>query len=100
MFTSDIAKLSPQEACGHAARKSYQNTLAKYHPWIIRQTANVALYTLPAKSDLAVRALGQPKESCDIAKCNCLMSKLAEVSEACFKVTEKFYKDNSLLKLP
>lgn len=100
LFTNEIAKLSTQEACGPAARRSYHKTLAKYHPWIVKQAANVALYALPAKHDLAARALGQTRETCDIEACNCLMSKLSDISETSFNVTQKFYEDNSLLDLP
>ncbi|XP_074600701.1 ceramide-1-phosphate transfer protein [Brevipalpus obovatus] len=100
LFTGEIARLNENEATGPAARRSYQKTLANYHPWYIRKAASAAMCALPSKIDMAVRALGQPKEECDPEVITQKMLRLSELSEISFQITEKLYEDNKLLDLP
>ncbi|XP_053212565.1 ceramide-1-phosphate transfer protein-like [Panonychus citri] len=98
-FILEVSKLEDSAATGPAARTAYQATLAKYHPWVIRKTASLAMYGLPNREQLIVRAFGgEPGDDKD--KLTQTMITLAELSETAYNITNKLYEDNNLLDLP
>ncbi|KAL5288036.1 GLTPD1 family protein [Megaselia abdita] len=51
-FLQKLAVLEDNEKTSSCCKSSYNNTLAKYHPWVVRKAANVAMYALPCQGDL------------------------------------------------
>ena len=52
-FAAGKVKEAPEESgTSGIARESYDATLAKYHPWLIRKGANMAMYLLPSRKTL------------------------------------------------
>lgn len=39
----------------NVCKDAYDRTLAKYHPWVVKKAANVAMYTLPVQRELLKR---------------------------------------------
>ncbi|XP_015794773.1 ceramide-1-phosphate transfer protein [Tetranychus urticae] len=98
-FILEVSKLEDLAATGPAARSAYQSTLAKYHPWVIRKTASLAMYGLPNREQLIIRAFGGEPGG-NKALYTQTMINLAELSETAYNITNKLYEDNNLLDLP
>lgn len=98
-FILEVSKLDDLAATGPAARSAYQATLAKYHPWVIRKTASLAMYGLPNREQLIIRAFGGEPGG-NKALYSQTMISLAELSETAYNITNKLYEDNNLLDLP
>ena len=77
------------------AAKSYDHTLAKHHPWLIRKGVHIAVYTLPTRiqfmEKLKVDNMAHTEE---------LLGKVAELGLRIFDIVEKLYADHNLLDLP
>lgn len=62
-FMENLSESQGKEKASTIASTAYSNTLAKYHPWLIRKAASLAMYTLPSRGDMLVLvASGQPDE--------------------------------------
>jgi len=63
LFMEKLSLSGDQEKASTMASDAYSETLSKYHPWIIRKAANLAMYTLPSRGEMLVLvASGQPEE--------------------------------------
>lgn len=77
------------------AKEAYDNTLAKFHPWMIRKAVHVAMYTLPDRHNLLVKM--KVEDSPDgMAKIQALIQQLNVV----YDITQELYVANKLLDLP
>ena len=54
LFLERLADSSDHEKASSIASCAYSETLAKFHPWLIRKAANLAMYTLPSRGDMLV----------------------------------------------
>lgn len=55
IFLKKLGDLQEKEGTSGACRIAYDLTLAKFHPFLIRTGARVAIYTLPTKDILLKR---------------------------------------------
>lgn len=55
VFLKKIGELDDSESTAGACREAYDLTLAKHHPFLIRNGARIAIYTLPTKNVLLKR---------------------------------------------
>lgn len=62
-FLRRIAQLQGNDKCCSACQISYGETLAKYHPWLIRTGANVAMMALPTKQHLLKKVCVDPEKA-------------------------------------
>lgn len=51
-FLCNLGKLSPSEKTSTVCQTAYNQTLAQYHPWLVRKGAIVAMYTMPTRDQL------------------------------------------------
>lgn len=49
---SKLCKLQPTESTKSSAIESYNETLAKHHPWLIQNAARLAMNFLPCQKTL------------------------------------------------
>lgn len=54
LFLERLAESSDHEKASSIASSAYSETLAKFHPWLIRKAANLAMYTLPSRRDMLI----------------------------------------------
>lgn len=52
VFLKKLSELSDDESTSRACREAYDDTLGKFHPFLIRTGARIAIYTLPTKDVL------------------------------------------------
>ena len=51
-FLDKALQIQDNEGTHYICKAAYDNTLAKYHPWLVKKGAHVAMYALPTKRDL------------------------------------------------
>lgn len=76
------------------AHSSYQETLAAYHPWIIRKGVGLAMYTLPSTEKLLAE-LGEDRVS-TLEHIDQLQNILSKV----FTIIQKYYEEHKILDIP
>ncbi|TMW39697.1 hypothetical protein DOY81_015224, partial [Sarcophaga bullata] len=54
-FLNSLADLCENDKTHGCCKTSYETTLAKHHPWVVRKGALVAMYALPTKGELLKR---------------------------------------------
>ena len=54
LFMEKLSESSDCEKASSIASSAYTRSLAKYHPWLIRKAATLAMYTLPSRGDMLV----------------------------------------------
>lgn len=52
-FIEGIRHATDQEKMSQLARKAYDDTLAKHHPWLVRQGVHLAVHTLPNRHQVS-----------------------------------------------
>ena len=77
------------------AKEAYDDTLAKFHPWVIRKAVHMAMYTLPDRQNLLVKMKVEDTPE-GMAKLQALTLQLNEV----YDITQALYVANNLLDLP
>ena len=100
-FMLEVSRLEDDKGTADVARDCYKKTLSKYHPWIIRKSASLAMYTLPYRHQLVERAYcgSVPDNETRMSVSDC-MNRLALVAEEVFSATHKLYDEHDLLELP
>jgi hypothetical protein len=93
-FLRKLAELNPDDKTNEACKASYQETLADYHPFLIRKGANLAMYALPARDDLLTKVCD------DVPKSVKLLPELLGYTDAVYDRIQALYMKNDLLALP
>ncbi|GFS67370.1 ceramide-1-phosphate transfer protein [Nephila pilipes] len=99
-FMSDFSCADPDAKSSTIAQKCYNETLSKYHPWLIRKGATFAMYTLPARQQFIERVYGAPCDEATIKFYGKMMGDIANVSKKVYDETHKLFEANDLLNLP
>ena len=87
--TDNNAKLSTE------AVNVYDDTLAKYHPWLIKKGVHVAMMLLPHRPDLLKKMNLE-----DTPEKMSSMTKLIDELNVIYKITQDVYAKDNLLDLP
>ena len=94
-FMKSIKEADKDAKLSGVGAQSYDRTLAKHHPWLIRKGVHIAVYTLPTR----VHFMEKLKVT-DVAHTEDLLGKTAALGHNIFEIVEKVYADNKLLDLP
>lgn len=95
LFLEALRTSSPDAKTSVLCCEAYNNSLANYHPWIIRKAATMAFYALPSRDDFF--------EYMNVGGSNEAVVMLGEALPSIYRVydiTEALYTQNSLLDLP
>ena len=68
LFMERLSESTDHEKASSIASSAYSETLAKYHPWLIRKAANLAMYTLPSRGDMLVLVASGQADEQDVQK--------------------------------
>lgn len=93
-FLQKLAELGENEKTSGCCKSSYNNTLAKYHPWVIRKAANVAMYALPCQGDLL------RKVCIDVPKAVQDLPEMLKITKIVYDRIERLYTTHDLHWLP
>uniref|UniRef100_A0A1E1XV21 Putative cytoplasm n=1 Tax=Amblyomma sculptum TaxID=1581419 RepID=A0A1E1XV21_AMBSC len=90
-----ISTANDDASVGKLAQESYDQTLAKHHPWLVRKGASIAMLTLPKIQELFAKAL--PEEQLNL---RALVTSVSEEAYKVYKFTQSVYEQNNILDLP
>ncbi|UXI22299.1 hypothetical protein NH340_JMT08243 [Sarcoptes scabiei] len=102
-FLHEIIEISDEQSTATITRNAYRITLARYHPWYIRNMVQLAIFALPCRRTIIERIFGQAKlESLrnDSIKINENLKELADITDQVFHHTQRLYEEYNLLDLP
>lgn len=93
-FLRKLAELNPDDKTSDACKVSYQNTLSPYHPFLIRQGANLAMYALPTRDVLLTKVCK------DVSSSIKALPEMLQFTDIVYDRIQALYKLNDLLALP
>ncbi|XP_022094162.1 ceramide-1-phosphate transfer protein-like [Acanthaster planci] len=94
-FLGRLKDMKDEEYTSKAASEEYSQSLAKFHPWMIRKVAGVAMYTLPTRGVFVQKYCKQEKEELET-----LVGPTAAIMTEIYDITQQLYADNNILDLP
>lgn len=97
LFMKRLGIASAHDKSSILAYNSYNETLAKYHPWLIRKGVGIATYTLGSCGALLEKC-GGVLENADEAKR--LLSLVSVAMDNVYEITDHLYTEFDLHKLP
>ncbi|CAG9801500.1 unnamed protein product [Chironomus riparius] len=93
-FLRKLAELNPDDKTSDACKVSYQDTLAPYHPFLIRKGANLAMYALPTRDVLLTKVCK------DVGSAVKALPEMLQFTDVVYDRIQALYKLNDLLALP
>lgn len=96
LFMKRLSEASDKDSSSTLASESYNETLAHYHPWLIRKAASLAMYTLASVGDMVKTAAGDVDE--DMAKE--MLKNAVDAIKPVYDTTEQLYTSYDLHGLP
>lgn len=89
-----LNEIEAHEKTTGVCKVAYNQTLAQYHPWLIRKGALVAMYALPTREQLLNKVCEDVERSISI------LPDVLEISKIVYDRTEQLYTDFDLHTLP
>ncbi|KAJ8946250.1 hypothetical protein NQ318_004619 [Aromia moschata] len=97
LFLKKLGDLKEEDNTSTACREAYDRTLAKHHPFVIKNGARIAIYTLPTREVLLKRVCGETE---NIQRAMDMLPKTLEVTSVVFNRIENLYAVHDLHTLP
>ncbi|KAL0123076.1 hypothetical protein PUN28_007602 [Cardiocondyla obscurior] len=94
-FLLQLRDLPDVDKTSCCCQDAYNKTLAKYHPWVIRKTAVVAMYTMPTREALFKKVCGS-----NVQRNIDVLPKMLEVTTDVINRTANIYQIYDLRNLP
>lgn len=94
-FLERLPNIDNDARCSDVATEVYGETLGKFHPWLIRQAAYLAMKSLPIKRVLIQDYIKQSHEEAQE-----LVPLLVKAMLDVYDVVQNLYAEKDLLKLP
>lgn len=91
----DLKVADEHEKMSHITKTAYDDTLAHFHPWLIRKGVHVAVYTLPSRKHFLEKLKVDDHE-----KAKDLLAKVSDLQKDIHCITEELYAKEKLLDLP
>lgn len=98
LFLKHVGELSDSDGTSSAGNEAYSATLAKYHPWLVRKGATVAMYALPSRQDLLIKVCGNNAEC--IQRALDVLPKMLLAADEVYARTDQCYTEYDLHGLP
>ncbi|PSN32459.1 Ceramide-1-phosphate transfer protein [Blattella germanica] len=96
VFMGKLSDLRDEDKTHSACQDAYNSTLAKFHPWIVRKGAVVAMYALPTRAVL-MQKVCRPDE---VQQALDILPKMLQSAGEVYDRTEKCYTEHDLHDLP
>uniref|UniRef100_A0A6M2DF26 Glycolipid transfer protein domain-containing protein n=1 Tax=Xenopsylla cheopis TaxID=163159 RepID=A0A6M2DF26_XENCH len=92
-FLRALGELENCQKTSHVCQIAYNNTLAKYHPWLVKKGANVAMYTMPTREVLLKKVCGDED---DVQRAIAVLPDMLLITADVYKRTEDLYTNYDL----
>lgn len=89
-FLRALGELEANEKTGSCCQTAYNQTLAHFHPWLVRKGAGIAMYTMPTKEQLLNRVC------LDVIQAMEILPSVLNVMQQVYDRTHKLYTDFDL----
>ena len=99
VFLLKLEDIQDDDNCSVISREAYEETLKKYHPWLVQKAAKLAMGLLPTKKGLIAKVC-QDGDEAALKKSQEDFSKAVSAMRSVYEATQVFYKDNNLLEIP
>lgn len=93
-FLNSLADLCENDKTHGCCKTSYETTLAKHHPWVVRKGALVAMYALPTKGELLKRVC------CNADRVTDFLPEMLKNTKVVYDRTQDLYTLYDLHQLP
>uniref|UniRef100_A0A0K8TQX9 Putative cytoplasm n=1 Tax=Tabanus bromius TaxID=304241 RepID=A0A0K8TQX9_TABBR len=93
-FLKSVGGLQNNDKTCHACQAAYNGTLAKYHPWLVRKGANVAMYAMPTREQLLKKVCADMDRAIEV------LPQMLEVTAKVYDRTDNLYTEFDLHSLP
>jgi len=93
-FLCNLGKLNPFEKTSAVCQTAYNQTLAQYHPWLVRKGAIVAMYTMPTRDQLLNKVCS------DVELAIQLLPDMLETTKNVYDRTQRMFTEYDLHGLP
>lgn len=97
LFMKRLSESCENDSSSTLASESYNETLAKYHPWLIRKAASIAMYTLASVGDMIKKASPADVSNEEAKK---LLKDAVDAIQPVYDATEELYTSYDLHGLP
>ena len=97
LFMKKLSEASEHDSSSSIAADAYKQSLANYHPWLVRKAAVWAMYTLPNIDDLKKKIAAPNMEHQEMKQ---LLKDVTEVMKPVYDITEELYTRHNLHGLP
>ncbi|KAK0075454.1 hypothetical protein PV325_004778 [Microctonus aethiopoides] len=94
-FLRQLGEITDGEKTSSYCQDAYNKTLAKYHPWVIKKAAIVAMYTMPTREVLFKKVCGD-----NVQRNVDVLPKMLEVTADIYNRTHNLYEVHGLHSLP
>ncbi|KAK6176466.1 hypothetical protein SNE40_014750 [Patella caerulea] len=94
-FMMELGKAESSSKMSTAASEAYGRSLAKFHPFLIRQAVYLAVHTLPHRDQLMKNMKIE-----DVEKGKELLEQIVTEQKMIYEITQDLYAKNNLLDLP
>lgn len=94
-FLRQLGDLSDGDKTSSCCQDAYNKTLAKYHPWVIRKAAIVAMYAMPNREALLKKVCGE-----NVQRNIDILPKMLEITADVYNRTDSIYETYQLHALP
>jgi len=98
-FLRRLDDIQEEDGCAPISRTAYEETLMKYHPWVVQKAAKMAMGLLPNKKGLILKVCpdGDPEK---IKQAYLDFPKAVSSMQKAYDKMHKFYSDKNLLDIP
>ncbi|XP_058067340.1 ceramide-1-phosphate transfer protein [Anopheles bellator] len=93
-FLKRVSELEGDVKTNVVCQSAYNDTLAQFHPWLIRKGANVAMYALPTRDQLLDRVC------LDVSVAMKMLPEMLSVTRSVYDRTQDLYTKYDLHGLP
>jgi Glycolipid transfer protein (GLTP) len=93
-FLRRLSDIGPEDKTHDPCKEAYQQTLAPYHPFLIRKGAGLAMYSLPSRNELLNKVCS------DVERSVKYLPEMLQFTDVVYERIQKLYEEKDLLSLP
>ena len=98
-FLGSLEDIDDETSVGQVSKDAYEESLMKYHPWIVQKAAKLGMGMLPSKKGLIQKIVPDEDQS-KLEKVRKVFPRAVEEMRRTYDKTHVFYKERNLLNIP
>merc|ERR1711970_810590 len=98
-FLHKLEDIEDEGYCSVISREAYENTLMRYHPWVVQKAAKLAMGLLPTKKVL-ISKVCPGGDTVAVEKAHKDFPLAVSAMRSVYQATQELYRENKLLNIP